>query len=78
MADTRTISVSKKTAYQRPYTSRRERRAANRRKTDEGTDVKFLMKVAAGIGLLLLIAVGFAIKGMAERDSATATFPAAT
>ena len=70
-----TIPVSQKTVYQRPYLTRSQRRAAARRKSDENTDYKFLLKVASGIALLVVLAVGFAIGGMAERDNATAKYP---
>ena len=65
-----TLPVTQKTAYQRPYPTRSQRRAADRSKTDEANDSKFLIKVVAGIALLVLIAVGFAIIGLAERSSA--------
>jgi len=75
MAITESISVTKKQAYKRPYKTRQQRRQADRLKADDSADSKYLIKVAAAIGLLLLLAIGFAIKGMADRENATATFP---
>lgn len=77
MAITETISVTKKQAYKRPYKTRQQRRKADSMKSDESADSKYLMKVAVVIGFLLLLAIGFAIKGLAERESATAPFPTA-
>ncbi|MBF9223473.1 hypothetical protein [Hymenobacter ruricola] len=66
MSYTTQAPVTKKQVYQRPYKTRSQRREAARRKHDENGDVKFLVRVAVGVGLLLLVAVAFAIKGMAE------------
>ena len=68
-------TLPQKTAYQRPYATRGQRRAAAAKKTDAGNESRFLLKVASGIALLALLAVGFAIGGMAERDNATARYP---
>ena len=63
-----TTQVTRKSAYQRPYKSRSQRREIARRKHDESGDYKFLLRVAGVIGFLLLVALGFAVKGMAERS----------
>ncbi|MBJ6107584.1 hypothetical protein JAO73_01065 [Hymenobacter sp. BT523] len=72
MSYTTQASAAKKSAYQRPYKTRSQRRMADRRKHDETADFKFLVRVAVGIGLLLLLAVGFAIKGMADSSDVAA------
>ena len=63
MPYTVTAPKSKKSAYRRPYKSRRERREVDRRKHDESKDSKFLFRVALGIGLVLLVAWAFVLKG---------------
>lgn len=62
-----------KPIYKRPYKSRRERRERDRRKHDEASDYKFLLRVAGGIGLLLLLALGFAIKGATDGEISPAS-----
>lgn len=62
-----------KPAYKRPYKSRSERRERDRRKHDEARDYKFLWRVAGGIGLLLLLALGFAIKGTTDGEISPAS-----
>ncbi|OGX80988.1 hypothetical protein [Hymenobacter glacialis] len=57
---------SNKTAYQRPYKSRSERRQADRRKHDESGDYKFLVRVGIAIGLVIAVVLGFVITGLAE------------
>lgn len=69
MSNTVTVSAAKKPAYKRPYKSRSQRRESDRRKYDESKDQKFLWRVAAGIGLLLLIALGFALKGAVDQGN---------
>jgi hypothetical protein len=70
MSYTIVAPVSKKSAYQRPYKSRRQRREADRRKYNESKDHKFLVRIAVAIGLVVLAAIGFAMKGFLDRDSA--------
>ncbi|UOQ98039.1 hypothetical protein MUN81_00770 [Hymenobacter sp. 5317J-9] len=77
MSYTTQAPAAKKTAYQRPYKTRSQRRLADRRKHDESADFKFLIKVAVGVGFLLLLAVGFAIKGMADSSDASPAVPVA-
>ena len=75
MATTTDALPTPKGAYQRPYKTRVQRREQARRKHDENSDHKFLMRAAVGVGLLILLAVGFAVKGIAERqDTAPAAF----
>lgn len=62
-------SVSQKKAYQRPYKSRQERREVDRRKYDESRDHRFLLRAGAVVGLLLLLTLGFALKGLLDKDS---------
>ena len=57
-----------KSVHKRPYKSRSERRERDRRKHDEASDYKFLWRMAGGIGLLLLLALGFAIKGATDGE----------
>ena len=63
MSKTATSSVSHRTAYQRPYKTRQQRREADRRKTDESNDHKFLVRVGMGIAIVLAMALGFMLKG---------------
>lgn len=65
--------VVMKPVYKRPYKSRSERRERDRRKHDEASDYKFLWRVAGGIGLLLLLALGFAIKGTMDGEISSAS-----
>ena len=69
MSSTTEVSASQKSAYQRPYKTRSQRREIARRKHDENTDRKFLVRVAMVAGALLLLAVGFAIKGWTDREA---------
>ncbi|WP_426058384.1 hypothetical protein [Hymenobacter sp. B1770] len=61
--------MAKKSAFQRPYKSRSQRREIDRRKHDEAKDSKFLIRVAIAVGLVLVVALGFAIKGVADTNS---------
>ncbi len=61
--------VANKSAYQRPYKSRSQRREVDRRKHDESKDYKFLMRVAFAIGLVAVVAIVFAITGMTNANS---------
>lgn len=63
------VTQAKKSAYHRPYKSRSDRRKGDRRKFDANKDRRFLWRVVVGMGLLLLLALGFAIKGMIDRES---------
>lgn len=54
----------KKAAYKRPYKTRNQRRDFDRRKQDEANDYKFLVRVASAIGVLLVVALGIALKGI--------------
>ncbi|GAB3649917.1 hypothetical protein GCM10027594_25240 [Hymenobacter agri] len=65
------VSASQKSAYQRPYKSRSQRREIARRKHDENTDQKFLIRVALVAGVVLLVALGFALKNMMETAALT-------
>ena len=59
-----------RTAYQRPYKSRQQRREADRRKTDESTnDYKFLLRAGTGIAIVLALVLGFMLKGILGNDS---------
>ena len=71
MPHTLTAAKFKKAAYQRPYKSRRERREVDRRKHDESRDSKFLFRVAFGIGLVLLIALAIALKGLMDQKNSS-------
>ena len=73
MSKTATTPVSHSTAYQRPYKSRQQRREADRRKTDEANDYKFLLRVGSGIAIVLLLVVGFMLKGVMDRNDSSAT-----
>ncbi len=69
MSSTSNVSASSKTAYQRPYKTRGERREVARRKHDENTDRKFLIRLAFAIGAFLLIAVGVVVQSSLETDT---------
>jgi cell division septal protein FtsQ len=69
MSSTSNVSASPKTAYQRPYKTRGERREVARRKHDENTDRKFLIRLAFAIGAFLLIAVGVVVQSSLEADT---------
>ena len=71
MATTTDASPPAKGAYQRPYKTRLQRREQARRKHDENSDHKFLMRAAVGVGLLIMLALGFALKGFADRQETT-------
>ena len=66
MPSTATAPASKKSAYQRPYKSRRERRETDRRRSDEAHDYKFLIRMGVAIGLLIALTMGIVIKGIAS------------
>ena len=61
--------LAKKSAYNRPYKSRAQRREDARRQHDESADQKFLLRVSIAIGLLILVAIGFAVTGLADQKS---------
>lgn len=69
MPPTTEVSASQKSAYQRPYKTRGERREIARRKHDENADHKFLVRIAVAMGLLLLVALGIALKSSVEPES---------
>ena len=73
MPYTVTALNSKKSAYRRPYKSRRERREVDRRKHDESKDSKFLFRVVLGIGLVLLVAWAFVLKGTMDQKKSSPT-----
>ncbi|MDB5236265.1 MAG: hypothetical protein JWR44_3258 [Hymenobacter sp.] len=62
--------VTNKSAYQRPYKSRIQRREADRRKYDETKDYKFLIQVAVGVVLVIVLALAFALKGTFDSPAA--------
>ena len=64
------IPAPSKSAYQRPYKSRRQRRETDRRKYDETKDRTFLLRLAYAAGALLLLALAFALVGMANSTAA--------
>ena len=69
MSSTTEVSASQKTGYQRPYKTRGQRRETARRKHDENADHKFLIRAALVMGVLLLVAVGIALKSWAEPNA---------
>ena len=70
MSQTDTVPVAHRTAYQRPYKTRQQRRETDRRKTDESNNnYKFLLRAGAGIAIVLALALGFVLKGMVGSDS---------
>ena len=69
MSSTTEVPTDQKSAYQRPYKTRSQRREIARRKHDENADRKFLVRVALVVGALLLVAVGVALRGAAEPDA---------
>lgn len=70
MSKTVTTSMPSRTAYQRPYKNRQQRREADRRKNDESGDYKFLVRVGVGIVIVVALVLGFALKGTMGQDAA--------
>ena len=68
MPSTTHVPASNKVAYQRPYKSRQQRREAGRRKYDESGDHRFLLRLAGGVGLLVVVVLGFVLKGAFDAD----------
>jgi hypothetical protein len=73
MPYTTDASATRKSAYKRPHKSRHRRRKDDHKKYDESSDHKFLLKVAGIVGIVLAVALGFAIKGSIERSEANAS-----
>ena len=73
MITTTKLSASEKSAYQRPYKTRSQRREIARRQHDESADSKFLIRVAVVVGILLLVAIGVAINSGLASDAPAAT-----
>ena len=69
MSSTTEVPASQKIAYQRPYKTRSQRRETARRKHDENADRTFLIRVALVAGVLLLVAVGLALKHTLGSDA---------
>ena len=67
MSHTITSPATKKAAYQRPYKSRSQRREIDRRKYEEAKDYQFLKRAALAVGLLVVIALSFFVKGMIDQ-----------
>ena len=63
--------VAKKSAYNRPYRTRQQRRLDARRKFDGSSDHRFLWRALAVVGVLLAVALGFVAKGLANREKPT-------
>lgn len=74
MSYTSNVSVSQKTSYRRPYKTktREQRRKDDRKKYDESSDRKFLMRVAGAIAILLAVVVVCMVKGAMDRSEAEA------
>lgn len=72
MSNTTTSSVSQKSAFKRPYKSRSQRRETDRRKYDESKDRRFLVRAAVGVGLVLVLALSFALKGLMDHNDPAA------
>ena len=71
MSYTSELPTAQKSAYKRPYKSRHQRREADRRKHDESSDTKFLVRVAVGVAIVLALALVFVLKGsMSPAESA--------
>lgn len=66
MPSTTEVSANQKSAYQRPYKTRSQRREIARRKHDENADQKFLVRVALVIGVLLVVVLGVVLKSSSE------------
>ena len=61
--------MNKTLAYQRPYKSRSERRDVNHREREETKDQKFLMQMASAVAIVLMVALGIAVKGIMDKDN---------
>ncbi|WP_035562674.1 hypothetical protein [Hymenobacter sp. IS2118] len=64
--------AAKKSAYQRPYKSRRQRREVDRRKHDEAKGSRFLIRFGIAIAILVTITVTFAVTGLSETGNESA------
>lgn len=62
------VPANQKSAYQRPYKTRGQRREIARRQHDENADYKFLIRVALVVGALVLVGLGVALKSWADRE----------
>ena len=71
MSNFTSFSPTTKKAYKRPYKSRGQRREVDRRKYDESSDHRFLIRVAVALGLLLALVVGFVAKGLTDQEGTT-------
>ena len=71
MATTTDAPTAKQGAYQRPYKTRSQRREQARRNYDENSDHKFLLRAALVVALLLVVALGFVVKGFVDRQDDT-------
>lgn len=60
---------AKNPAYQRPYKSRNGRRKEDRRRFDDNKDSKFFWRVVMGVVFLLLLVLGFVVKGTIDRQN---------
>lgn len=65
------VPRTKKSAYQRPYKSRRQRGNVDRRRDDEASDRKFLVRAAIAAGLVLAVALSFVLKGMLDPGASS-------
>ncbi|MFC6222120.1 hypothetical protein ACFP2F_02615 [Hymenobacter artigasi] len=73
MSYTTELPTVQKSAYKRPYKSRQQRRETDRRKHDESSDVKFLVRVGVGVALVLALALAFMLKGAMSPAEPVAT-----
>ena len=69
MSNTVSSPTTNKSAYKRPYKSRGQRREIDRRKYDKAKEHRFLRRGALIVGLLVIIVLGFVVKGMNDQES---------
>ena len=78
MPTTTEVSAKQKSAYQRPYKTRSERREIARRKYDENADRKFLYRLALAFGIALLIVGAVLLKTPNEPAAPVSALAGAT
>lgn len=70
------LPKTQKSAYKRPYKSRKQRRENDRRKNNKSRDVRFLMLVIVGVALVMALALALMRRGEAMSPVAPAAIEA--
>lgn len=67
MSNTTAASPTHKSAYKRPYASRKQRREVDRRKYNQTNDYRFLIWMGVGMAVLVVLVLCFVLKGTPDR-----------